>query len=361
MQSQSRRSASQLAVLVPEGGTAENPFPIPAEIVDHDFIQGAPAGDKGRARVRQHREALFLRAHGQARDLLAKTAASLERRCARLEAECDRARAVVAATDQKIVSLRPSLAAPSGRDRLATVWWGLVLVALAGFTWVNAARFAANETQDWLLGFLYAAPLLFVPFGLKFIDEKLTTDVRFFYWIALVFAFTASLALFYVSFAWHFGHPVVVDSTANLAGGSDLRGQLLGQLILDPLLALAAYSKFRESLQTGAREVKNPDWEARMREAVRLEDELLAASRELGQHTGLLLQLEKVMEAYADEGEARWQRIQDERAQAEREWKEEDLLFEERQRQLRERQANRRQALGVAPTPPANGKILKMK
>src|SRR5258708_1686207 len=138
MNSKPNKSELHLTLLMPQG-PGENPFPMSDDPAHVAFLQTVPAGDEGRALVRRHRQNVFLRTHGQSREVLTRVAGVIGLQCARLETESERMIGTIKKTDQQVSRPKAAPSIPKGRDRWRTLWWGLVLIAMACFTFVHAA------------------------------------------------------------------------------------------------------------------------------------------------------------------------------------------------------------------------------
>jgi len=222
-------------------------------------------------------------------------------------------------------------------------------MGMALVTWVNIARFAGDETQDWLRAFLFAGPVLFIPLALKWADDQRGLHRWTSFRCIVAAIFICSVVAFDLSFTYRFGSsPTTEDIVRGTIGhgGWGSRILLLSQLLVDPVLSLVAFFMLRESLVAGSTEVPNPDHQARAVEAAELETKMREAAVQLAQYTGLLKQCECAKEAFADKCEARWRGYEQARESAEQDQREEEKDWDARQARRQQREKERQRLLG---------------
>jgi hypothetical protein len=306
----SKKQIDPVSCLVPEGGTPQNPFPISIDDLNEAVIASAPSGDEGRAEVESHCDCVFLKRQGQWKEILERAVAAKERGRKCELAAYESALKKEKATPETIQIETEGFQMPQGPKRWVVYGLSFSCFALAALACMNLARFAVSETQGWLSAFLYVAPLLFVPLGIKRVYEKARGDVRVITNIALVSLGLISFAVFAWSFATRFGFtpsPTQLDRNPSLAFiALDMRAQILSQIGLEVILGLGAFLWLVELVRVKTTEVENPDYATVARIRAEREAAVAETEHEIGQLKGLLVQWENSRNDFKRLGVAVW-------------------------------------------------------
>src|SRR5436309_239050 len=123
----------------PADGELDNPFPMADDVISIDFLRSMHAGEQGGKVVRHHSELIFVRTHGQRREIVEKSAAEHQKSCDGLGRQYKSALRQLLSTKRTVHRPVPALTLPSGKRRWLSVWWGIVLMGMALLTWVNIA------------------------------------------------------------------------------------------------------------------------------------------------------------------------------------------------------------------------------
>jgi hypothetical protein len=348
-----RKPSSVLTAVLPPSADGEPPFALPEEAFESAYLETAAlVGDGGEEAVRQHFDQVFRQYHAQwqsvATAMILEEKRPRERLLGVLQRLCHRIQELPATRQRPL----PPGEAAYGRSVPAAIGWGCAAVILASLTLFNIARFAANVTQSWPWALAFAAPFVFVGLTAKrYVEERAAAGAPSRTPTSLKLLFAASFALFALSFTQGFGYTpsaeAIVRDPSLADRASDLRLLLLSQVILEPLLSLAAFCAFRDALRRDTSEVPNPDCEILAKEAARLEIGVRSHSLSIGQYEGLLLQFEAARQVFVEQAVSRWRELQRLREEAERDKEEADRIYQAQQTRLAQRQQVRQERLAT--------------
>ena len=156
--------------------------------------------------------------------------------------------------------------------------------ALAVLGLANAAQFAVLATNNWWTAVFFAAPLLTVPFVIKYVLAQIPPGTRRIVYPLLIAIGLLSIGAFVWSFADRFGKTTPCNSTdlgSFLGASEDHRLQLISQILLELSCGTALLLWLRSLLVGPPEMVANSirDWFIRQRREKKKEIDPLEETR----------------------------------------------------------------------------------
>jgi hypothetical protein len=187
----------------------------------------------------------------------------------------------------------------------------LVLIGgLAILGLVNSAQFAVLTTNSWWTAGLFAAPMLAVPFTLKYVLDVLPERSKPLVYVGLGLIGTAGIGAFVYTFANRFGLTAGLGDVSNvqtlLSNKEDNRLQLAAQMLTELSCGTVLVLWFRKLMLGFVRYTVNPVI-SQLEQARSLQQEAVAKfENEAGEVQGNLDALPHRVEAAIAEGMALW-------------------------------------------------------
>jgi len=193
---------------------------------------------------------------------------------------------------------------------------GLALLGL-----LNSMQFAVLSTNNWWTAGMFAAPLLAVPFALKYLLEVMPQRSKPLVFVGLGFVGVVSVLMFIYTFANRFGLSIALNNgsgiEAFLSSREDNRLQLAAQMLTELSCGTALVLWFRRIMLGigGIRQIVNPLLAPMQQARSEAQVTLQGLEKEAGEVQGDLDALPQRCMAAEAEGLALWYSVKAEAAQ----------------------------------------------
>lgn len=257
---------------------------------------------------------------------LAVLSAFFQAQCGSLEAAIRFLRAEISGLEGEIGRLPRSVPETEPSPHWPDLWplrlLAVVLLVLIGglavLGLVNCAQFAVLTTNNWWTAGLFAAPMLSVPFALKYVFEVLPPKSRPVVYSCVGLIGAASVGAFVYTFANRFGLTGAMGSASDvqafLSHKEDNRLQLAAQMLTELSCGTALVLWFRKVMLGTVRSILNPLRQQLEQVLSQKQVSVKGLVEQLGRVQGELAALPHRRQAAIAEGLATWYSIKEEAA-----------------------------------------------
>jgi hypothetical protein len=199
--------------------------------------------------------------------------------------------------------------------RLLAFFLLLLIGGLAVLGLINCMQFAVLTTNNWWTAGLFAAPMLSVPFALKYVFEVVPPRSRSVVYVFVGFVGAASVGAFVYTFANRFGLTAVIGDATDvqdfLIRKEDNRLQVAAQMLTELSCGTALVLWFRRIMLGAIRGILNPLRQQLEEVRSQKQIEIKALEEQLGRVQGELAALAQRRQAAIAEGLATWYSIKE--------------------------------------------------